>query len=65
MMSKKKKTIIFCMWLLTFIFVTIETAYFGWNLFPMSKAEWVCDITPFFILVSGVIIVKNYHSNSN
>lgn len=28
---------------MAFLFGLVETAYFGWNMFPKSEAEVICD----------------------
>lgn len=33
----------FMLWSLAIIFSLIETAHFGWNKFPQSDAEFICD----------------------
>jgi len=29
---------------ISFMLALIENAYFGWNMVPMSQAEWILDI---------------------
>jgi hypothetical protein len=35
------------------IFGFIETAYFGWNLYPHSHAESICDIIAMSLVAIG------------
>jgi hypothetical protein len=46
---------IFCI-LLSALFAHYETAYFGNNFFPQTKAEYLCDIVSLSLCVSGTIL---------
>lgn len=40
--------------LIGILFGLIETAYFGWNFFPQSNAEIICDRIAILITVQGL-----------
>jgi hypothetical protein len=40
------------------LFVIIETVYFGGNLFPSSRNEFMCDMISLGCVVGGSLIVK-------
>lgn len=42
------------------IFGIIETEYFGYNLFPASNTELICDIVSFITVTIGVVILLRY-----
>jgi len=43
-------------WLIGFIFGLCETGYFGWNFFPQSSAEIVCDGISLAIMCFGFAV---------
>lgn len=40
---RNRKVSAICIWLWSFIFGHLETAMFGWNLFPKTIEELICD----------------------
>ena len=40
------------------LFASIETAYFGCNLYPTRNEEFICDIISLIILFIGLILRK-------
>lgn len=44
---------------IAFIFFIAETAHFGWNLFPQSGEEVICDIVAGVAWTIGYFIYKS------
>jgi hypothetical protein len=42
-----------------FIFITLETHYFGNNLAPMRKPEMACDVIASIVFTVGVLLLRN------
>lgn len=52
----KKIGLLLC--LLSASFALVETAHFGWNLFPASPLEFLCDLIALALLSLGGICLK-------
>lgn len=39
------------------IFCVSETAFYGWNIFPMSVGEKICDGISILLYLSGLLIL--------
>jgi hypothetical protein len=44
------------MWLLALFYALYESAYFGWNMFPKSPEETICDGISVILLALVVMI---------
>lgn len=42
------------------VFGLLETWYFGWNMFPMSNSELVCDTIAGTITTIGILLIFYY-----
>lgn len=45
-------------WLPVLVFSFAETAHFGWNVYPKSDAEFICDGIALVLLVLAFIYEK-------
>lgn len=51
--------------LISVIFVTVETAFFGFNLFANSNAEKVADFIAISLCLAGVALIVKEKLNRN
>ena len=55
----------FTLCVVAYIFSTVETIYFGSNLWAESFAEWACDAISLVLSLIGIaLIIKDFRKNN-